>query len=219
MSSIIDNPLTVFWTLPNNLPSFASQDSCGTSAAWELAVQDAFSTLTSRGSERTPGKTGLHQHIQGFRRALSALMAFVVICVSGAVAARATEPIITLKMAKLEVPDRRFPITRDRLVVNAPVAPENRDQRALENFKPLAAEKFTLPANLLLAKPNRASKNPLVLTRKNSRVNSHVGLWASASIQAGYGQIFFDQTEKTYCPTGNGWQEPGCGYLKIRFRF
>lgn len=134
----------------------------------------------------------------------------------GVVCVGAAEPIITLKMAKLELPERRFPIVRDRVVV---VASERQNSPAAENFKTMTPEQFALPTNLLLAKPDHEARNLLVISRKHSRENSHSGLWASASFQAGYGQIFLDQNERTYSPTGTGWQEPGCGYLKIRFRF
>ena len=165
------------------------------------------------GSERTSEKKHLHKHICG-----SALLAFFVFfCGAGAI--QAAEPIITLTMAKLEVSDRRFSLTRNRPAINAPAAPETPIPQSSESFKTFTSENFTLPTHLLLARPGHETRNPLVITHRNSHENSRAGLWASASVQAGYGQIFFDQTEKTYYATGPGWQEPGCGYLKIRFRF
>lgn len=183
-------------------------------------MQNAFSTLGFQGSGRTPGSKPSHRHIHHSMVSLATLLAVTIGLFGSDVSVTAAEPIITLKMAKLEISDRRFTTSRERFAATVPVATvETVNQPPPENFKSLMVEKFNLPTTSLLAKPEATPINPLEITRRISRSNSRVGLWASATFQAGYGQIFFDQIEKTYCPTSTGWEVPGCGYLKIRFKF
>jgi hypothetical protein len=73
---------------------------------------------------------------------------------------------------------------------------------------PLMLEKRTAPE----------ARNPLQLSRATAR-NSETKLWASASIQAGYGEVYFDKTPAIYGHNGTGWQEPSCGYVKFHIRF
>jgi hypothetical protein len=127
----------------------------------------------------------------------------------------AAEPLLTLAMAKVDYSDHHFQSIKERVSVNPTVSPAPRiSETPTDTLKPLATEKAFLSTKLVLAKPERQSTNPFILAGKGA----HAGLWAKASFQAGYGQVFFNQTEKTYCPSGTGWEEPGCGYLKVHFR-
>lgn len=127
----------------------------------------------------------------------------------------AAESMLSLTMAKLDFrAERRGPASRfseTQLVERA---------QHVEVFLPRRNEILSLPKTLILEKPAPQEKHsPLQITRRSARGNEDAKLWASASIQAGYGEIYSDKTSAIYGHNGTRWEEPSCGYIKIRFRF
>jgi hypothetical protein len=68
-----------------------------------------------------------------------------------------------------------------------------------------------------LGKPaGSAPANPLVVGRRPEVENGSVrGTW----IEAGFGEIFRERPAAIYGRHGAGWQEPSCGYLKVKLSF
>ena len=147
------------------------------------------------------------------RRAILLLSVGLILNASLATAA---EPILSLTMAKLDFrSERRAPISRFTPGTSTPI----QNARHVEVFLPRPTEFLSFPHSLVLKKSAAQEPHPLLqLTRRTAR-NQDAKLWASASIQAGYGEIYPDKTAAVYGHNGTGWEEPSCGYIKIRFRF
>lgn len=127
----------------------------------------------------------------------------------------AAEPILSLRMAKLEIrTERRSPISR--IASGTPAAVETAQH--VEVLLPRRNEILSFPRSLVLEKP-AAERHPLLELSRRSAFDQDAKLWASASIQAGYGEIYPDKTAAVYGHNGTRWEEPSCGYIKIRFRF
>lgn len=56
-----------------------------------------------------------------------------------------------------------------------------------------------------------------VLFRK--AVQPGLGSLTWGNLQAGYGRVFYDESVISRGSNGTAWEEPGCLYLKTRFRF
>ena len=128
----------------------------------------------------------------------------------------AAEPILSLRMAKLEIrTERRAPISR--LGSGTPAAIET--ARHVEVPLPRRNEMLSFPRSLVLEKPVAERHRLLEISRRDALNDEDAKLWASASIQAGYGEIYPDKIAAIYGHNGTRWEEPSCGYIKIRFRF
>jgi hypothetical protein len=130
----------------------------------------------------------------------------------------ASEPILTLAMVNRDsFPKHQFHTVKSRptatatpsVPIQASTSLEKTLRRASVELPFASVEHVGTPAKLEMA-------NTLLLTR-DSRSSSRASFWAS--FQPGYGEIFGDDSAAFYGRTGTGWEEPSCGYLKIRFSF
>lgn len=147
------------------------------------------------------------------RRTILLLSVGLILNASLAVAA---EPILSLTMAKLDIrSERRAPISRFAPGTSTTI----QNARHVEAFLPRPTEFLSFSHSLVLKKSTAEERHHLLqLTRRSAR-NQDAKLWASASIQAGYGEIYPDETSALAGHNGTRWEEPSCGYIKIRFRF
>jgi len=131
---------------------------------------------------------------------------------------RAEGPILPLAMVNYDsLVSRR--VVRDALVAKVAhpfsLTPEELDPRSVLSF---FAEKISLPTTEFLERrPPPEASNPLLLTLKNYGENGRSHVWASLTF--GYGQIFLDKTVTIYGRNGGCFEEPGCGFLKVKFDF
>jgi hypothetical protein len=137
------------------------------------------------------------------------------------ISVNAAEPILTLAMARFDhSASRRIQNSNEHSNSNPLAA-----VAALTSSDPSLAtetgvESPSLSASCLLERSkNRITRSPLRLTREVAEGNVDIRLWASASIQAGYGEIYREKPARIYGHNGTGWEEPGCGYVKIQLRF
>jgi hypothetical protein len=173
----------------------------------------AFSLLTFRGSPRTP-------KLKAPLSPASFTLAFAVALTLNALPLTAAEPILTLAMAKSDSSNYRLQKAKDRATPSSPVSATPRfNETSVRTLAPLARENIKFSTTLLLQKPEREVTSPLTLTRKTLRADHRVGTWARTSLQAGFGDIFYDKVATAYGRTGTGCEEPSCGYLKIHLRF
>lgn len=138
---------------------------------------------------------------------------WVVLCFAASLCSiHAAEPILTLAMAKTDsLFSKERPANRASAKVNlvrvAPTKLSPADRLSLSTVK------------LLEKQPGPKPANPLVLTRRSALKNKAAGRWASATVQAGFGEIFYDKPASVYGRNGTGWEEPSCGYVKLQLRF
>jgi hypothetical protein len=143
-----------------------------------------------------------------FRVALAVLAWLMV---SGA-SLLATEPIVTLAMVDYSsAPNYTLSALVESGTGTAPSALTHKSMQSNVSF----ISKELVSISLALQKPQPTRRSPLSLSRK------HPGdtVWTSASLQAGYGEIFCDKKVSVYGRNGTAWEEPACGYLMVHFSF
>ncbi|MBC8096930.1 MAG: hypothetical protein H7Y43_14075 [Akkermansiaceae bacterium] len=143
-----------------------------------------------------------------------------VSCVAAPFTISASEPILNLAMLKTDSTERRIVFRESPRVILKEIKPALAIEppRLKLRLAP-TTDDTSLKTMSLEKRATPEARNPLKLSRRAARENSEARLWASASIQAGYGMIYTDKTPGLYGHNGTGWEEPGCGYVKIHFRF
>jgi hypothetical protein len=124
------------------------------------------------------------------------------------------EPILHIARAKTESRAREsLQLPKTRSIARSNASQANLLSAALTN----SLQEFNAPGTALLQRRASAAASPLLLGKKHVRIQSHSEI--QASVRAGYGEIFYDKSAAVYGRNGTGWQEPGCGYLKIDLSF
>lgn len=189
----------------------------GIYAAWEHVVQ-------KKTSRRAHGGFAIKRQLgKKFRSICSRLLLvtwFAGAFTNSPLIATASDPVLNLAMVRMNHTERHVVYRETATTTLKDIKP-----MAL-NALPSVSYQFLLndgtpsfKAAILEKRPAQAARNPLKLSHRTVPENTTSRLWASASIQAGYGEIYQDKTPSIYGHNGTGWQEPSCGYVKIHFRF
>jgi hypothetical protein len=147
------------------------------------------------------------------------LLGFVTFCFAlSLISLRASEPILTLAMVNYgSFPKHQFHAIRDRLGGAASRSVPIQASANLEKtLRPVTVELPLISAEVSGPQDKLEMANAPLLNR-DLHSSKRASFWAS--FQPGYGDIFKDDSAALYGRTGTGVEEPGCGYLKIRFSF
>ncbi len=131
-------------------------------------------------------------------------------------AVQAAEPILTLAMVGHDVMPAqrllsRFSVESAPLPSVRPAEPGTPDILRADYFDSAISK----PTVFLEKTPTPRRANIFLATGQYWTERGHSKLWSKLS--AGYGQVFYDYSWVIY--GRNGWEEPGCGYLKISLQF
>lgn len=134
--------------------------------------------------------------------------------------ANAQEPVLNLAMATVDRGEHRV-IHRDNPSPVLKTFPSLFFRSSTSMGYHLTPDKELPPVKAVVMEKSRTreTRNPLKLFHSASQPSHCSTLWTSASIQAGYGDIYPDYAPGIYGRNGTGWQEPSCGYVKVHFRF
>ena len=184
----------------------------GTCIAWKIGVQPVSPRKVWSGNNPVSAK--VHWSLLKGRLLLALGLVLAIL------STKAAEPILTLAMVKTDSAFDRHVRVRENLnssrLTPKPALP---NEGSPTFFRRIAFEQISISAPLMLEKrPEPTARNPLQFSRATAR-NSETKLWASASLQAGYGEVYLDKTPAIYGHNGTGWQEPSCGYVKFHIRF
>ena len=135
---------------------------------------------------------------------------------------RGAEPILTLAMVGHDVTPRqstvhsRFSVASAPLPTVRPVEPLTADSLRVD-----ALEAGAIEPSVFLEKVAPARRgHPIFSTGQYWTEQGHSKLWSR--LAAGYGEVFYDPTVVNHYWVvygRNGYEEPGCGYVKISLNF
>lgn len=185
-------------------------------------LEDAHNEIQAVPAWVNQNAAGLECNSSSRQPVLRFVLLQLLIAMLGPVAAKGAEAQLTLAMASIDVSPAKshhFPRVPEfsHYVQPTPVMVERIEgpDRNLGND----TVHFPAGVTLTLEAPEREAANPLAWTRRNADDTARGGFFRTATLEAGFGQVFYDKNATIYGHNGTAWEEPGCGYLKLCFRF
>ena len=115
-----------------------------------------------------------------------------------------------------QAPARTTSLLSDNFSISVTLEVPPDDSSELLSGNSIGYRRVSVASIRHLADPEETS-NKLVHFRK--RLQPGISSLTWGNLQAGYGRIFTDDSVITRGNNGTAWEEPGCLYLKTRFRF
>jgi len=198
--------------------------SAGTCAAFAIPMQ---SVVPSVSAAHAPAAADRPMTVSGFSHPSRRWIAIAVSAFLFAIAsAPADDRILTLAMVNYSLlPAHQVQTMRDNYPGLVPTVFKAPDEPAATSavLTFFSAQISISPARFAemqaqIERPFQLEPpNVLALAGQASSDRGFARVWNR--LGAGYGQVFYDKTAVLYGRNGTRWEEPGCGYLKISFRF
>ena len=143
-------------------------------------------------------------------------LGFLSLLLSGFVARGAETSLAALTLDSEQAPARATSLLSDNFSISVTLDVPPDDSSELLSGNSIGYRRVSVASIQNLADPEETS-NKLVNLRK--RLQPGISSLTWGNLQAGYGRIFTDDSVVTRGNNGTAWEEPGCLYLKTRFRF
>jgi hypothetical protein len=188
--------------------------------AHPLLEQNLVQNRIDKSARKTPSILPGHlSHSNGLAKGPARFLAvFAVACLISI--AHAAEPLLTLAMGRADTSNaRRVQIAKTAEASPAATVPAlTTIPRSFRLSETNEVARFST-RSMMEKRTEKEVRHPFKLARRNDPANSDVRLWASASLQAGYGEVYSDKSSSIYGHNGTRWEEPSCGYVKLHVRF
>ena len=143
-------------------------------------------------------------------------LSFLSLLLSGFVARGAETSPAALTLDPEQSPARTISLLSDNFSISVTLDVPPDDSSELLSGNSIGYRRVSVASIRYLADPEETSNKLLHFSK---RLQPGISSLTWGNLQAGYGRIFADDSVITRGNNGTAWEEPGCLYLKTRFRF